>query len=41
MPVIEVNGREIRDGKPGKATARIAKGFHDYARDPANGVKYA
>jgi branched-chain amino acid aminotransferase len=41
MPVTEVNGRKIGDGKLGMVTARIAKGFHDYARDPANGVKYA
>ncbi len=41
MPVTEVNGRKIGDGKPGKVTARMAKGFQEYVRDPANGVKYA
>jgi len=41
MPVTEVNGRRIGGGKPGKVTARLARGFHEYVRDPANGTKFA
>ena len=41
MPVTEVNGRRIGGGRPGKITARIAEGFREYVKDPANRVKCA
>lgn len=41
IPVVEVNGRRIGDGKPGKITFSIREEFRSYTTDPANGVKIA
>jgi len=41
MPVTEVNGRRIGDGKPGRVTLRLSAEFKKYVSDPANGEKYA
>ncbi|MEM2001428.1 MAG: branched-chain-amino-acid transaminase [Candidatus Methanomethylicaceae archaeon] len=38
IPVVEVNGRTIGDGKPGKITCFIREEFKKYAADPSNGV---
>ena len=38
MPVVEVNGRTIGDGKPGKITYFIMSEFQKYTADPSNGV---
>ncbi|MGC8936855.1 MAG: aminotransferase class IV, partial [Candidatus Methanomethylicaceae archaeon] len=38
IPVVEVNGRVIGDGKPGKVTSLIREEFQKYTADPSNGV---
>jgi branched chain amino acid aminotransferase (EC 2.6.1.42) len=38
IPVVEVNGRTIGDGKPGKITRLIREEFQKYTADPSNGV---
>jgi branched-chain amino acid aminotransferase len=38
VPVVEVNGRAIGTGKPGRITARVSKEFQKFICDPANGV---
>lgn len=39
VPLVEVNGRAIGDGKPGELTRRIAQEFKRMVSDPKNGVK--
>jgi len=39
VPLVEVNGRLIGDGKPGKLTKKIAYEFRKIVSDPKNGVK--
>ena len=31
IPVVEIDGRKIRDGKPGKYTLELIELFRDYA----------
>ncbi len=38
IPVVEVNGRTIGDGKPGKITRLIREEFQKYTAEPSNGV---
>lgn len=40
IPVTEVNGRKIGDGKPGMVTLKLGTEFKKYAADPVNGEKY-
>ncbi len=34
IPVVEVDGRRVGNGRPGEITKRIAGAYHDYVRDP-------
>jgi branched-chain amino acid aminotransferase len=40
VPVREVNGRAIGNGRPGRITMKISEAFRGYVLDPANGEKY-
>jgi len=38
VPVKEINGRQIGDGKPGPITRRLMDEYHELVRDPKEGV---
>ncbi|MCQ5340115.1 MAG: branched-chain-amino-acid transaminase [Candidatus Methanomethylicia archaeon] len=38
VPIVEVSGRKIGDGKPGKTTKFIIEEFKKYVADPKNGI---
>lgn len=38
VPVKEINGRKIGDGKPGPVTRRLMEEYHKLVRDPKEGV---
>ncbi|MCC6013312.1 MAG: branched-chain-amino-acid transaminase [Candidatus Verstraetearchaeota archaeon] len=38
VPIVEVSGRKIGDGKPGKITKFIIEEFKKYVTDPKNGI---
>jgi branched-chain amino acid aminotransferase len=38
VPIVEISGRKIGDGKPGKITKFITEEFKKYVADPKNGI---
>ncbi len=38
VPIVEISGRKIGDGKPGKITKFIIEEFKKYVADPKNGI---
>jgi branched-chain amino acid aminotransferase len=38
VPIVEISGRKIGDGKPGKTTKFIIEEFKKYVADPKNGI---